>query len=106
MTTPFEQAVERELKGVESESVGLCSGCAVCLHDFDCSYKEIDNGTVCDEGSFSWHSCDGCGSILGGNRYVAHGIIPKMNNELIHLEVCQDCLHYLANGDVPENWEG
>ena len=27
-----------------------------------------------DEGSFSWSSCDGCGSTLGGDRYTAYAI--------------------------------
>ena len=58
-----------------------------------------------DEGSFSWSQCDACGSSLGGDRYAAHGFL-KGTREIIHLDVCVDCLLYLANGDEPEEWEG
>lgn len=30
-----------------------------------------DTEDTADEGYFSWSSCDGCGSTLGGDRYTA-----------------------------------
>jgi len=59
-----------------------------------------------EEGSFSWSECDACGSTLGGDRHPAHGLLPKdgIPRGMIHLDVCSDCLCYLANGDEPEQW--
>jgi hypothetical protein len=31
----------------------------------------------CERKDFSWSSCDGCGSILGGERHAVTGWIPK-----------------------------
>lgn len=102
MTTKFEKAVNDNLKGIESISVSLLSNCITCLSDNNCTADEIENGIVSDEGSFSWRSCESCSSNLGGNRYSAHGV--NVDNEIIHFEVCEDCLFYLSNGDVPDNW--
>lgn len=104
--TPFEKAVERELDGLNFVSVGLCADCCTCLNDHNCASDDVRTGTACDEGSFSWRPCEGCGSSLGGQRYAAHGLMPGLDNELCHFEVCTDCLFYIANGDVPKNWEG
>jgi hypothetical protein len=64
----------------------------------------LENGEVADEGSFSRQYCECCGSALGGNRYAAHGWLDGITDieHLIHLEICQDCLMYLANGEEPE----
>lgn len=69
---------------------------------------ERDRESV-DEGSFSWSSCDSCGSALGGNRYPAHGVLApsmeeaqKPEQEITHFDVCADCLFYHANGDLPD----
>lgn len=35
--------------------------------------RDDDDG----ERGFSWCSCDGCGSPLGGDRYQAYALIPK-----------------------------
>ena len=56
------------------------------------------------EPSFSWSQCEGCGSRLGGDRHPAHATVG-LNHEVVHLDVCVDCVMYLANGDEPENWE-
>ena len=105
--TTFEQAIANNLEGIAFFSVGACPGCDECRSDygydaqaeFDRAYE---SGDVCDEGSFSWQSCDSCGSSLGGNRYDAHGFI---DGDLYHFSVCSDCLFYHANGDLPEQWE-
>lgn len=49
---------------------------------------------------FSWSSCDTCGSPLGGDREVGHGV--NADDVLVHLAVCTDCVIYLANGDLPK----
>jgi hypothetical protein len=81
-----------------------------------------------EAGGFSWHACDCCGSRLGGNRSPAHGFLSQklagalakippgspdgqalrheaFEQARIHLDICQDCLLFLANGDEPETWE-
>ena len=84
---------------------GLCFTCHDCASQFgydECTdeFEEaIENGTVCDEGGFSWQNCDVCGSSLGGDRYAAHG--HDSEGSIIHYDICCDCLAYLANGDVP-----
>lgn len=88
---------------------------ADCLWEYvdDCSildnvpddvFKEIMNDKISreiylDEGSFSWSSCACCGSRLGGDRYCAHGFDD--DGEIIHFDICTNCLYFLANGDVP-----
>ena len=99
----YVDAVNRGLEGCEAISVGFCDGCPDCP-------EEQDEGTG-DEGGFSWTSCDCCGSSLGGDRFAAHFLMPDEHGKaagqpIQHMEVCVDCLCYLANGDEPENWEG
>ena len=101
--TEYELAVDSNMEGLTSESPGLCSGCPECLEVYNCTAEEIENGQACDDGGFSWHSCDGCGSGLGGDRHPAHAL--DGNNELVHLEVCTDCVLFWANGDLPESWD-
>lgn len=83
---------------------------------------------LAEEGGFSWHACDCCGSRLGGSRFPAHGFLSQklaealakippgspdgqvlrqeaFDHSRIHLDICQDCLLFLANGDEPETWE-
>ena len=65
---------------------------------------EDERYELASEPSFSWAPCECCGSSLGGDRYPAHGIDPDdANGSVVHLDVCADCLMYLANGDEPEN---
>jgi len=110
----YTEAVERCLDGIEHVSPGIGSDCPVCQRDYGYDDNarfaaDIESGTVCDEGGFSWSQCDACGSQLGGNRYDAHGLILDAHNkpagELVHLGICVDCLCYLANGDEPESTE-
>ena len=49
---------------------------------------------------FSWHPCGLCRSPLSGHRSPAHGIDPSQ--EIVHLEICDDCVRYLADGTIPE----
>jgi len=52
------------------------------------------NEEVGDEGEFSWQPCELCHSTLGGQRYAAHAL--DSNDELIHLEICVDCVQNLG----------
>lgn len=58
-----------------------------------------------DDLGFTWHSCDLCNSPLGGDRYSAHVLNTiEGKTEVTHdLEVCTDCIMYIANGDVPDD---
>ena len=104
--TDFEKAIQHNTKGLASLSTGLVPCCAECCQSFgleeQAMKKRLETGEISDEGHFSWSSCDCCGSSLGGNRYAAHGF--DKNGDIIHLDICEDCLCFLANGDLPENW--
>ncbi len=91
------ESVDHYLKGIDHVSPGNCLSCLECNPDgIDAETFEQDHP---DEGGFSWAQCDGCGSTFGGDRYAGHGTIK---GELIHLDLCVDCLMYLANGDEPD----
>jgi hypothetical protein len=59
---------------------------------------------------FSPRSCDCCGSKLAGDRFEASLVSQagkdQMKHEVIERSVCTDCIMYIANGDIPETWEG
>lgn len=62
--------------------------------------EQWEKGEFVIEGSFSPSSCELCGSRLGGDRYPAHGV--NDDGEIIHYDICSDCLFYLANGELPD----
>lgn len=106
----YTDAVDNNLDGLHHVSVGIAvKACAKCAGDHGWSPGDPEPEP---EGAFSACSCDSCGSSLGGDRYAAHGfLIPEGEDPnddelwaLIHLEVCVDCLRYLACGDEPDNW--
>lgn len=109
----FTEAFAHQTRGVEHISVGRLYSCddPACGGDLDDSLRNAST-ILDDEGSFSWSRCDGCGSTLGGNRYAAHGVITILMGAgadrpvetMIHMDVCVDCLAYIANGDEPEVW--
>ena len=70
--------------------------CPQCISDFGTDIQ----AEMKDEGGFSWHACECCHSDLAGDRYAAHSFV---DGEVIHWDICVDCLHYLANGDLPVN---
>lgn len=105
----YTDAVESELKGLEAVSPGgMLADCPTCGPSMECQGDcGSDDPAVCycyDEGGFSWSSCDGCGSTLGGNRQPGHGFDPETKS-IVHLDLCVDCVCYLANGDLPEHWD-
>lgn len=93
--------------GIEHISTGIYSKCCDCQNAYDLEEAELEAACqadeVVDEGGFSWSQCDACGSHLGGNRYAAHGFTDAKT--VIHLDVCEDCLIFIANGDEPTNRE-
>lgn len=62
--------------------------------------EELDGA---DDLGFYHASCDLCGSGPG-ERYAATALPenPSENPDYVPLEVCSDCLCWLANGDVPD----
>lgn len=94
----FIARVTESLDGAERVWVGPIDGCA------DCPTRDAD-GELLDEGRFSWSSCDTCGSEFGGSRYAVHVWVSGMSGSggsWEHLDVCTDCLCYLANGTLPD----
>jgi hypothetical protein len=107
----YVEAFERHTKGMFALSIGLCSACSDCQSAFDVGEltlrKMIDEG-LSDEGGISRAGCDCCGSGLQQNLYAGHCWITLDDGKevLTHLELCSDCMLFIANGDFPENWEG
>lgn len=65
--------------------------------------QDWSSGHVDSESSFSWSSCGICGSTLGGDREIWHGL-DDLTGTLYHFDdACTDCVVYLANGDEPES---
>lgn len=52
-----------------------------------------------DHDEFSSCRCDTCGTSLAGDRYGVTGLI---DGEEYDLRCCTDCVHYIANGELPE----
>lgn len=96
----FLDDVERCCRGLEHISSSPAKCCETCQSDYGMDEDDPAWDELCDEGGFSWHSCDTCGSSLGGNRYTGHGFTE--DGDLVHLSMCADCLVYFANGDVPD----
>ena len=95
-------------------SPGIAPCCSQCQSEYDKTSGELahdlEHGNLADEPSFSHHSCECCGNGLGGNRYVAHALVQVKSNDnprklqwlTEHYEICEDCVLYIANGDVPD----
>jgi hypothetical protein len=54
---------------------------------------------------FRMRGCDSCRTGLGGDRYTVLCQLPG-ESTWERDAVCPDCLHYLANGEVPDGCEG
>ncbi len=52
------------------------------------------------EGWFSSSQCDGCGSMLAGDRHPA--ALWTLTTKYEEIEICVDCLVWFANGDDTE----
>lgn len=107
--TAFERAFEQGLRGVQFFSAGFNCRCSTCNPFGEVTEEQQMSGEYPEEAGFSWRACDACGTTLGGDRHAAHGFVSIRRGgedelELIHLEICPDCLLYAANGDLPEDW--
>lgn len=103
--TPFLRAFAEHTRGMVGLNTGpACGGCVVCnsiwVHSGPAPEEQPS-----DEGGFSWSPCDTCGATPGGLRYTAHyfkGGPPGRGRRIgRHLEICADCLCFIANGDHP-----
>jgi len=48
---------------------------------------------------FTWHHCETCNSNYAGSRYDA--TLLSKENEIVHFEICLDCVYYIADGSLP-----
>jgi len=127
------ESVEYYTRGLEAVSTGICPGCEECCAEYglevacECGGEAEEYCDLCDDTgkrpptmeefeeqwscgdvttqpSFSWSGCDLCGSTLGGDKEVWHGV--DRDNNIVHGEyACMDCVFYLANGDIPQDPE-
>ena len=105
MESRFVQAVQAGLKGLTAVSTGFLCECSECIEysGYCCEHAAraaMEDGDIDQDSSFSSSSCDCCNSHLAGDRYAAHGI--NDTESIVHLEVCADCVLFIANGDEPE----
>jgi hypothetical protein len=89
------ETVNAYLEGCETASPGPCPDCKDCE---DCLQA---NGEYHEDPFFSWQPCEICKGIAG-DRESWHCII---DGKIAHGTCCQDCVCYLANGDIPERPE-
>jgi len=94
----YKENVRRNLDGLEFISSGATSNCEGCGLGEDPTLWAID---CANEGGFSWSSCDGCGSTLGGQRYPSHALV-RGTDQRVHLDLCFDCVEFLEYGTQAE----
>jgi len=103
----YTEAVEREMGGIVYSGSGVAYTCSECQRAYGMEEEELqkatEEGSIVNEPSFSWSSCDACGSTMGGDRHAAHGF--DKDGGLYHLEICTDCLFFLEYGDEPDGRE-
>jgi hypothetical protein len=78
-----------------------CPNCKVEFDDQDYCLKCNADRECLDEPYFSWHSCDCCGSRLGGNREHATGYNPT-TKEIGEYSICSDCVYYAEYGRLDD----
>ncbi len=101
----YVETVANELNGLTGISSSLCSKCVECADAFgmetgDEFDEAISNGEVFDEGGFSKHPCEVCGSPLGGNRSAIHAV--NAEGGIIHYNACDDCMYYVEYGRLDD----
>lgn len=102
---------DRRTKGLKYLSSGICAACCDCQSNYGYdSPGELERAIVdglCDEGGISRAGCDCCGNSLQQKLYDGHAFIELNGKEVLtHLDLCEDCVMFIANGDMPQNWEG
>ena len=73
------------------------------IHEYNSMWRQAYEQAY--EPSFSNRTCDSCGTYLAGDRHPAHGFLegaPVVGGEIVHLDICTDCVMFHANGDLPE----
>ena len=103
----FKERFKRHTKGLEAISCGLCSKCSDCQSTFDVGETQLEwiiqNG-LCDDGGISRSGCDTCGNSLYQLLYAGHAWMQLDGKQVLtHLEICQDCMLYIANGQLPRD---
>ena len=97
----YEARVEHSLEGLTHVSTGACPGCTECGLE-DEPGMDYEAYELVGESHFSRFSCECCNNPLDGDRYPAHAINPE-TVEVIHLNICTDCLMYLNYGSIEGN---
>jgi hypothetical protein len=87
---------------------GICADMACCGTE-GIDADDYDTLQAYDEGHFSKSSCDSCDQHLAGQRFPAHAIHKNAfgptatePDNVHHIDICQDCLMFHANGEEPE----
>lgn len=72
-----EKAAERmtEKWGDVNITLGMLTGDDGCGHDHEATSEDHSEG--CEQLGFSWRSCGGCGSSLGGDRFAATAWVER-----------------------------
>lgn len=104
----FTDAIERNWPNF-TIAPGSSAICPQCLNGAEIDPDNDEALQTLDEGSFSSFPCDSCGSKLGGDRFNAHAIhheafgpSAKQPEAIYHIDICVDCLMYVANGEEPD----
>ena len=66
-------------------------------------WRENRRAEVDDSEEFSTRACDLCGAKAGSRHHAT--LMPDSKSVLdgyYAIKICEDCLFYLANGDVPD----
>ncbi len=97
----YQEKVHKETSGYNHFCTGGASSCIIC------NPEGLDGDTYNahneNEGSFSSCPCELCNSHLGGDRHAAHGIEgPAHNFNVIHYDICVDCLYYIEYGQLDD----
>lgn len=68
------------------------------------AWRERERENISEETEFSHHNCDLCGALPGA-RHNATAFKEDLS-DYVPLEVCSDCVCWIANGGVPDHLEG
>ena len=94
-------------EGINNLSAGI-QKCPSCYFDFtqdglpdtvECGCGDTKQSL--EEPYFTYRACDCCGTRLAGDRQMASGYNPIMD-EVFEYEVCQDCLYYAEYGTLDD----
>ncbi len=102
-------AFNRRTSDLQFLSCGICSKCSDCQSTFDAgelTLERLIQDGLTDEGGYSRSGCDCCGSSLYQMLYAGHAYVDLGGKQVLtHLDLCVDCMLYIANGQLPERWQ-